>query len=531
MPQSNDGVISALGPGQIKDLLVAHCQSGGATSNDINDAAMEFLIAQGQTAGTLNDRWYGYLRGLGYTGSLSDMWNYWFCVDGGDGLTNGNDIGDPGAQGFGVGICPALPASFSIMSGTTDPASDNYGNYQYSDGSVMAWVPKFYYKIGTGSNGLAVNVIDIASTLDYATTALANAAGYALHRAFIDGGGEQLGFFVDKYQCSNNSGVASSIALGNPLSTHAGHNPISALTAAPANNYAGTMDAVKGRGSIFAVTSRFIYSALAMLSMAHGQAASATTHCAWYDAGGTTNFPKGCNDNALGDRDDATISYTTDGYSNCGKTGSGTPFAKTTHNGQACGVADLNGNMFEASLGLVRDSGNTDFYVLKSSVALADLTSGSGSSNDAWGNATHLSGLYDVLTAAHITHASAWERYGNGSNQVLAEDVSGNAWALTGLGLPKDANAQSAGGTNLFGKDGFYEKWTADLCVLSGGHWSASYAGVWLATLISARTNLAQHGGFRAACYLDMVENTRVTSAANTRVTSSGDTRVTKEPE
>jgi hypothetical protein len=49
---------------------------------------------------------------------------------------------------------------------------------------------------------------------------------------------------------------------------------------------------------------------------------------------------------------DASVLYVSDGYSNCGQTGSGTPFAKTTHNGQACGVADLNGNMYEVALGM-----------------------------------------------------------------------------------------------------------------------------------------------------------------------------------
>lgn len=415
-----------------------------------------------------------------------------------------NSVGTPGAEGFGVGIYPgSLPAGFSSLAGTFSPGSGNYGNYEYSDGSVMCWIPAFFYKIGTGSNGLGVNVIDVKPESAYANEAAANSDGYALHRAFKDGGETKRGFFVDKYQSSNNSGTASSIANGNPLSTNAAHNPLSGLTGISTNNYATCLDAAKTRGSTFAVCSRFIYSALAMLSMAHGQAATSDSNCAWYDSGGTTNFPKGCNNNALGDTNDGTISYTSDGYSNCGKTGSGTPFAKTTHNGQACGVADLNGNMWEVSLGITRDSGNNDFYVLKTSVALKDLTSGSGSGNDAWGNAAHLATLYDVLTATHLTNASAWERYGNAANQVLDESVSGNGWLLTGLGLPRDADAQSAGGTNLFGADGLYEYHRADLCAISGGTWYyGSIAGVWAGYLNYARPNSNGHVGFRAACYL-----------------------------
>lgn len=281
-----------------------------------------------------------------------------------------NDIGRPGARGFGVGVCPRRQSGFSLTAGTLDPRSDNYGNYQFSDGSVMCWVPKFYYKIGTGSNGLSVNVVAIRGVYDYPTTAAANADGYALHRAFIDGGSEQPGFFFDKYICSKNAKgagyVGSSIKNGLPISTNSAHNPIADLTACTTNAYWQTINAARARdgvdgavnsSSIFHVASRFQYAALALLSLAHGQASSATTYCAWY--GASNNFPKGCNNNALKDANDTAVVWESDGYSSCGKTGSagygggaGNVFAKSTHNGQNCGVADLNGLMWEVSLGV-----------------------------------------------------------------------------------------------------------------------------------------------------------------------------------
>jgi hypothetical protein len=111
-----------------------------------------------------------------------------------------NDIGIAGQAGFGVGICPsALPAGMTELSGTQDRFHDNYGNYQYSDGSIMVWMPAFFYKYGTGSNGLALNEVDIEPFGYFADVATANAAGYALHRAFYDGGVIQPGAFVDKY--------------------------------------------------------------------------------------------------------------------------------------------------------------------------------------------------------------------------------------------------------------------------------------------------------------------------------------------
>jgi len=274
--------------------------------------------------------------------------------------TNINKIGVAGAQGFGVGVCPEadLPSGMTPLTGYNDKANDNYGNYEYADGSIMVWIPKFYYRIGD----TAVNSVDIKGVDTFETSAQANANGYALHRVFIDGGAEKSGFFVDKYMISKKAWgvgyIGSSIKDGLPISTAAAHNPIADLTACTGNYYyemikaAHARDGVDGAenaSSVFFCCSRFIYTALAMLALAHAQASSATTYCAWYLA--DKMYPKGCNNNALSDSDDATILYETDGYSNCGKTGSGTPFAKTTHNGQECGVADLNGLMYEVSIG------------------------------------------------------------------------------------------------------------------------------------------------------------------------------------
>lgn len=289
-------------------------------------------------------------------------------------LPTENLIGVPGQIGFGVGICPPanLPDGMVGMPGYDQLGSDNYGNYIYKEGSVMIWVPKFYYRIGHASNPTyptyGVNSIDIKGIDTYPTTVLANAAGYALHRAFIDGGVEKLGFFRDKYKCSkvaNGSGfTAASIKNGLPLSSAAAHNPFSGLTGGAnycysALDLAHRRDGVDGAvnaSSIFFCSSQFMRSAIAMLSMAHGQAATSTANCAWYHA--TYNYPKGCNNNALSDIDDTTVKWESDGYSNCGKTGSagygggaGNVFAKSTHNGQNCGSADDNGLIYEISIG------------------------------------------------------------------------------------------------------------------------------------------------------------------------------------
>ncbi|MFA5706594.1 MAG: hypothetical protein WDA41_09590, partial [Candidatus Neomarinimicrobiota bacterium] len=292
-----------------------------------------------------------------------------FCAD-----DNINNIGVPGEVGFGVGVAPSNITGFTLLS--SNPANDNYGNYQYADGSIMCWIPAFYYRIGHADNptygDYGVNSVDVLPEYAFADVATANAAGYALHRAFIDGGAQKRGFMVDKYLCSKNAlgagYVASSIKNGLPISTHADHNPIADLTACSGNAYYYAIDAAHARdgvngavnaSSIFFCQSGSIFAALALLSLAHAQAATATTYCAWYDATGVANFPKGCNNNALADVDDTSVKWESDGYSNCGKTGSagygggaGNLFAKSTHNGQNCGVADVNGLMWELSLGM-----------------------------------------------------------------------------------------------------------------------------------------------------------------------------------
>ena len=278
-------------------------------------------------------------------------------------------IGIPGTIGFGVGACPAniLPDGFSALFGHNDPTHANYGNYQFRDGSIMVWIPKFFYRINHADNPTYAantpNDIHVVGTDLFPNEASANLAGYALHRAFIDGGVEKSGFFVDKYLCSKNvlgtGVVASSIANAAPISIATDHNPITGLTACPTLACWSALDAAKARDGVdgaknpssrFFCNSRFIWGALAMLSLAHAQAATSAASCTWFLS--DKNYPKGCNNNALRDTDDATVLYSSDEYQNCALTGSGVPFGKTTHNGQACGVCDLNGLLWEINIGL-----------------------------------------------------------------------------------------------------------------------------------------------------------------------------------
>lgn len=331
-----------------------------------------------------------------------------------------NDIGIPGAAGFGVGICPTPPAGFTPLAGCVDVLSANYGNYQYTDGSIMVWVPAFYFRIGHANNPTygvyGANSIDIKPVSAFPDEATANASGYYLHRAFVNGGAVQPGFFRDKYDCSLNGNIASSLALGMPLvsgpqsqaatttvagvtytiltigttdytligaasntvglrftatGAGAGTGTVSRQTGfaqctangqTPTNTYGGALSAAKSRGDQFFPESVFIADAISRISEAHAQAATSALHCAWYDPSGARNYPKGNDNNALKSEADVilngagAVTFQSAGLTtpsaNLALAGSGAPFERTTHNGQSCGISDVAGNVWKINPGL-----------------------------------------------------------------------------------------------------------------------------------------------------------------------------------
>ena len=406
---------------------------------------------------------------------------------------NPNDIGVAGAAGFGVGICPGpLPAGVTpVSAGTFSPYDPDYGNYQYTDGSVMVWVPAFFYK------WTSTNVLDIKKYSTYASVAAANSAGYALHRAFYDGS-EQKGFFMDKYLCSNNGGVFSSIRHRIPCDTDGSQSGIAALTGVGTNNYGFIQKAATQRGGSFHSASIFMHKALALLSLAQAQASSNTTYCAWYDA--TNNFPKGCNNNALGDVNDGTLSFISAGHGsfpNKPLAGSANLFAKTTHNGQVCGVCDLNGSMWEVAFGLTSDG--TNYYALKTSKRLRDLIGTDASSSTSLFGSSGISTNYDSLgaTIGQATGSNTFKTFGSAS-QVLSTDTTGNNWQAAGAGIPI-----AVGGSNAFGNDGFWDYRPNEMCPGVGANWgNGSGAGVWALGLADGRGSAHNFVGGRAALYL-----------------------------
>lgn len=418
-----------------------------------------------------------------------------------------NNIGVQGTALFGVGITDTLPLGMSEMAGTTTEGHENYGNYRSVDGSIMCWIPMFYYRWGASdsprSTKYGLNSLDVKSKYDFTDVAAANAAGYALHRAFYDNGEIKDGFFVDKYQASNNSGIASSIKNSVPISAHPDNNPFSVLSGSISNTSAGAIDAIKTRGSKFFVTTIFIQRALSLLSMAHGQATNNVTDCAWYDVTGATNYPKGNNSESLSDVNDATVKYSIAAYQKVGRTGSGLPFAKTAHNGQKNGVVDLNGNLSEICLGLTQLSGK--YYALKTSVAASSLTSGSNSISDAWGE-VGITAKYDslglVIGALNAPSDIVSSAIGSLNNPVFSNAVNGVNWAASCAGIPL-AGGNSQTGTDLFGHDKLIVRYVNNMCPIIGGDYNDGInAGMWALNTIQPNTASFDSVGVRAALYI-----------------------------
>lgn len=398
---------------------------------------------------------------------------------------------DPAAYSLGIkgqigfGIATAKKAWYEQigaipLSGHNLIGHENYGNYMHGySGAILCCVPAHYIKI-TG------NIVE------YSDVPL---AGYALERSFVNGGIEIPCVFIAKYSLTKNGTIASAQRYKDPMSTASVHNPISTLAGTPANTYGGLYTAVKSMAAEAFLTPAYYYSMLARMAKAHGEAAVSTTACAFIDV--LPKLPKGCNNNALRDVQDASVLYRASGYINCGLTGSAANFAKTTHNGQACGIADLNGNMWEVASGFIRYTEN-GFLMLKESVDIRtimndSITLGGGGAYDL--------NLYDVVDISDVVFDATTVLFGNGANQVFAMSTDRNsaAYKRTMFGIPT-ATGVSAAGTTEFGNDGFYRNLVNEMACLRGGSWGASSAaGVAAVTLHYVRTYSSDVVGGRAS--------------------------------
>lgn len=393
-------------------------------------------------------------------------------------------IGAAGGMGFGVGCYGGDSADLDAMGltpmdGCFDPASDNYGNYVHANGSIMCCIPAFCYRLGNaaapsyardGANALEIADATNFSGYEAGASFSGNASlgdGWILHRAFVDGGVVKRGFFIDKYLCSNQNGVATSVKGADWLMCYNDASKTYYTKSLGGDCVGLACDAItlsRARGDQYSICSIFQWSAISMLSLAHGQAATSADACAWYDSGHTTNFPKG-NTNQLKDYNDSSLTFTTHTYgSPFAKTGTCSNFAKSTHNGQNNGVADVAGCCNQLTLGAENPSGG-EFSMIKPSVAMHSITKDNRSTSTGSANWDHITG-----------HAmsSDGDRYFGGT--AFYGDTSGVKWSACGV-IPT-GNQTSA--VALFGGDQMYAYYNADIPIKVGlGYSWGSKAGVW----------------------------------------------------
>lgn len=303
-------------------------------------------------------------------------------------------IGTAGQQGFGVGVYGGDPADLTAMGltpmeGCEDPTSDDYGNYKHTNGSIMCCVPAFCYRLGN-SNAPSYsrdkeNALEIKNASEFPQFAHNKAFvdgdadfgdGWILHRAFVDGGKMKNCFFMDKYLCSNNgSGQAASIKNADWLMCLTLPLVCSTTRIGGAGEGADAITLSRARGDHYSLTTVYQWSAMAMLSLAHGQAATSTSYCAWYDPAHITNFPKGATTTDHNDVKDSSIMYTAHACSSTfAKTGSSNNAKKVSHNGQVCGIMDVAGMCNQLSIGATNKSAGT-VGLMELNVSAHDFTS------------------------------------------------------------------------------------------------------------------------------------------------------------
>lgn len=279
-------------------------------------------------------------------------------------------LGMAGQQGFGVGVYGGDPADLTAMGlapmeGCEDPTSDNYGNYIHTNGSIMCCIPAFCYRLGNATapsysrDGVdALEIKDATKFPQFSHDAVFSSPDFGndwiLHRAFVDGNKLKRAFFIDKYLCSNVNGQAASVKNADWLMCY-DDTTKPYFTKSILGTVGKAYDAItlsRARGDYYSLVTCYQWSAISLLSLAHGQAATSADACAWYDANHTTNFPKGATSEYCRDFNDDGVRYTDHSYRNLfAKTGAGTPFNKTTHNGQASGVADVAGMCSQWTIG------------------------------------------------------------------------------------------------------------------------------------------------------------------------------------
>ena len=378
--------------------------------------------------------------------------------------------GEIGGFGAGVAYMPTIAASLGLtaMDGASERTHENFGNFVDSRNNVFVCIPMMYYKADTNTR------IDELMGVPKVEVSYIAKDGYAPFYAFKKSDGEYVPcVFVSKYIMSKGSdNKPAFVKNADPVSSSSSHNGIQQFSGVEANNI-GFFTAIRMLGSNYCLhyaALRFVYY---MVAEAHKQKAILrfgtrakvpSSICAYLDI--APYYPKGNNTN-WGDVDDTSLKYTRAGsgtyqYSSygVGKTGSANNLAKTTFNGQKCGIADMGGNMWEVDGGYIADS--TQTYILKGIDTLKSLN------KDNYNNTAFFVGL----NLENRRTSSAY-MCGNSTNPLFTFNSSGNAYNCDNFLIPL-ASGMSSRGTDAYGKDYNYPLGNGHAPVFAGG---CSYSG------------------------------------------------------
>ena len=357
--------------------------------------------------------------------------------------------GEIGGFGAGVAYMPTIAASLGLtaMDGASERTHENFGNFVDSRNNVFVCIPMMYYKADTNTR------IDELMGVPKVEVSYIAKEGYAPFYAFKKSNGEYVPcVFVSKYIMSKGSdNKPAFVKNADPVSSDRSYNGIQQFSGVEANNI-GFFTAIRMLGSNYCLhyaALRFVYY---MVAEAHKQKAILrfgtrakvpSSICAYLDI--APYYPKGNNTN-WGDADDTSLKYTRAGSGTyqgssygVGKTGSANNLAKTTFNGQKCGIADMGGNMFEVDGGYIADS--TQTYILKGIDTLKSLGS------DNYNNTAFFVGLN-----LENRRTSSARMCGNGTNPLFTFSSSGNAYNCDNFLIPL-ASGMSSSGTDAYGKD------------------------------------------------------------------------------
>lgn len=403
-------------------------------------------------------------------------------------------IGIAGQQGFGVGVYGGDPADLKAMglkpmSGCFNPASNNYGNYIHTNGSVMVFIPTFAIRIGNTNAPLYSKYGD--NTIEIGDVELNGKDGWAIPRGFYDGDKLHQGFFIDKYLCSKDSTGTLAVSVKNkdPISMNTKDEPSSSMP----NCVGQLLDAItlgRARGEHYALVSCFQWAVISLVSLAHAQNATSVKSCAWYDAGGLTNYPKGNNANTTSankDVDDKSISFTNATYSGLySKTGSAVPLEKTTHNGQPSGICDVNGNKDQLVLGWQHYFENY-FDGARPSVKMHDFTKD---------NLTNGS-LFYTYTIYNITD-NGWTPWKSTALFTTDADQFPMCGVLPAPSPPSPQNLGYFGGDQVLTRVDYDNRRALSV---AGSYSTGTLSGVWHRYASDPWTASNSYYGFRAAGY------------------------------